>query len=410
LKEIIPQIFLKEDLAALQVNKIPEVVEMVNHILDQGIEEEASDIHFEPKKKNVIVRFRKDGDLFTYKEVEHRLYIKLLSRIKVLSKMNIADFRNCQDGKMEYISERNNQAYKVDVRISIIPTIFGEKMVMRLLDQQKKYLQLHKLGFTPTQLKMINDFVNFQNGMLLCVGPTGSGKTSTLYSILQQFDHQQLNITSIEDPIEYQIENINQCQINEKTNVNFHKTIKYVLRQDPDVIMIGEIRDEETAKLAVRATITGHRVLSTLHTKNAISTVVRLIDMGVQPYYLNSALNGIIGQRLLKKNCPFCSIKVIPTEEEMELLGGEYPGNIMIGQGCKVCNQKGTTTRVLVAEVLLFDDRVKDLIRRKTDRKTIRKELGIIHKYNLVEQGKSLLFSGIIPFSEYRKLLFTDEF
>ena len=410
MKEIIPQIFLKEDLAALQVNKIPEVVEMVNHILDQGIEEEASDIHFEPKKKNVIVRFRKDGDLFTYKEVEHRLYIKLLSRIKVLSKMNIADFRNCQDGKMEYISERNNQAYKVDVRISIIPTIFGEKMVMRLLDQQKKYLQLHKLGFTPTQLKMINDFVNFQNGMLLCVGPTGSGKTSTLYSILQQFDHQQLNITSIEDPIEYQIENINQCQINEKTNVNFHKTIKYVLRQDPDVIMIGEIRDEETAKLAVRATITGHRVLSTLHTKNAISTVVRLIDMGVQPYYLNSALNGIIGQRLLKKNCSFCSIKAIPTEEELEILGGKCPGNIMIGQGCKVCNFKGTTSRVLVAEVLLFDDRVKDLIRRKTDRKTIRKELGTIHKHNLVEQGKSLLFNGIIPFSEYRKLLFTDEF
>lgn len=383
-------------------------VRLVNSFINKGIQEKASDIHIEPKESQFVIRFRINGDMLEYDRLEKETLSKVVIRIKVMGGMNITDSRKCQDGKFEF-SAGIKEKHKIDIRVSIVPTIFGEKLVLRILNRHNISLKLSELGFTTTQLMKIQNLLHYSNGMVLCCGPTGSGKSTTLYSMIEEMEHQNLNITSVEDPVEYKIPAINQILVNDKADITFANTLKYVLRQDPDVIMIGEIRDKETVDLAIRASITGHLVLSTLHTKNATSTITRLLDMGVESYYINASLGGVIAQRLVKKICPYCKTSYIPTKEELVIFKEIDQALLYFGKGCELCNHTGSQERILVSEVLTLTDAVKTLIQKGYDQVKFKEELEKIHDDSLHTNCKQLLLQGIIPLEEFKRFLFLDQ-
>lgn len=382
-------------------------VRLVNSFIKKGIQKRSSDIHIEPKENQVIIRFRINGDMVEYDRLEKETLSKILIRIKVMGNMDITESRKCQDGKFEF-HYNNSQLQKIDIRVSVIPTIFGEKMVLRILNRHNFSLKLDELGFTPDQLNKIKNLLHYSSGMILCSGPTGSGKSTTLYSMIEGLKHKNFNITSIEDPVEYKIPMINQILVNEKANITFSNTLKYVLRQDPDVIMIGEIRDKDTVDLAIRASITGHLVLSTLHTKSAASTIARLLDMGVEPYYINAALGGIIAQRLVKKICQNCKATYIPTKEEKFMLLEHETKPLYYGKGCDQCNQTGSQERILVSEILLLTDSIKTLILKEFEEEKFKQELQKIHYDSLQQNCKKLLLQGTISLEEYKRFQFMD--
>ena len=383
-------------------------VRLVNSFINKGIQEKASDIHIEPKENQLIIRFRINGDMVEYERLDKETLSKVVIRIKVMGGMNITDSRKCQDGKFEFpIGKKDKQ--KIDIRVSIIPTIFGEKLVLRILNRHNISLRLSELGFTTTQLRKIQNLLQYSNGMVLCCGPTGSGKSTTLYSMIEGMKHKKINITSVEDPVEYKIPTINQILVNEKANITFANTLKYVLRQDPDVIMIGEIRDKETVDLAIRASITGHLVLSTLHTKNVTSTITRLLDMGVEPYYIAASLGGIIAQRLVKKICPYCKTSYIPTKEESLIFKDIDQELLYYGKGCELCNHTGSQERILVSEVLVLTDVVKALIQKGLNQDKFKEELEKMHDDSLQANCKHLLLQGIISLEDFKRFLFLDQ-
>jgi len=382
-------------------------IRLVNSFIKKGIQENASDIHIEPKESQLIIRFRINGDMVEYDRLEKDTLSKIVIHIKVLGGMSITDSRKCQDGKFEFKAE-NDYEQIIDIRVSIIPTIFGEKLVLRILNRHNISLKLSELGFTKTQFKKIESLLHYSSGMVLCCGPTGSGKSTTLYSMIEGLQHTALNVTSIEDPVEYKIPTINQILVNEKANITFANTLKYVLRQDPDVIMIGEIRDKETVDLAIRASITGHLVLSTLHTRNAPSTITRLLDMGIEPYYINASLGGVIAQRLVKKICQNCKTIYTPTKEESLIMKDIEERQTFYGEGCELCNHTGSRERVLVSEVLVLTESVKTLIQKGFNQEIFKKELMKIHDDSLQANCKSLLLQEIISLEEYKRFLFMD--
>ncbi|TAH63605.1 MAG: GspE/PulE family protein [Gottschalkiaceae bacterium] len=348
--------FDEEDLT--EVNSAP-VVKLVNSIISQAIKMKASDIHIEPSEKNIRIRYRVDGDLQEIMNLSNKSLMAIVTRIKIMGRMDIAERRIPQDGRIETEIEGRD----IDMRISTLPTVYGEKIVIRLLDREGFNFTKEDLGFSDYDLKIFNKILKQPYGIILVTGPTGSGKTTTLYTILKDLNREEKNIITVEDPVEYKLNGINQVQVNNKAGLTFANGLRSILRQDPDIIMVGEIRDSETAEIAVRASITGHLVLSTLHTNDTASTVVRLIDMGIEPYLVSTSVIGIISQRLVKKLCPDCKVPYKPNSREKSIFGLDEAQDFTLYKplGCNKCF-KGYRGRIPVHEIMYIDQDIRKLI------------------------------------------------
>lgn len=340
------------------------VVKFVNGILMEAIRQRTSDIHFEPYEKKFRVRFRVDGNLIEAASPPISSGPAIISRIKIMSRLDIAERRRPQDGRLKIIMNKENR--EMDFRVSSVPTMWGEKIVMRLLDKSNLQLDMTKLGFEEEDLRLFKNSVNLPQGMVLITGPTGSGKTTTIYSALAELNKLDTNISTAEDPIEFNLEGINQVQMNPDIELNFSSALRAFLRQDPDVIMVGEIRDLETAEIAFKAASTGHMVVSTLHTNDAPATIVRLTEMGIPPYLITSTLNLVVAQRLVGRICESCKEQIQVPEETLLNLGvpkGDIPRfNVCRGAGCSNCNNSGIKGRMAIYELMPMVEKVKDAI------------------------------------------------
>jgi type IV pilus assembly protein PilB len=336
------------------------VVRLVNSILSQGIREGASDVHISPEKENVQVRFRVDGKLHEVPAPPKSMFLPIISRLKILANMDIAVSRIPQDGRFT-VKMKNKD---INIRASTIPSIYGENMVLRLLDTSNSIYSLERLGMTDPDRKKLEAMIHKPYGMILSTGPTGSGKSTSLYSILKKVNQPDINIITVEDPVEYRIEKIRQVQLNRKAGMTFASGLRSILRQDPDVIMVGEIRDAETANIAVQAALTGHRVMSTLHTNDAAGAMTRLIDMGVEPFLVATVMLASFAQRLVRKVCNQCKAPYRPTEEMVRYWKlDEFPNaDLVQGQGCFSCMHTGYKGRTGVYEVLVIDENTQNLI------------------------------------------------
>ncbi len=334
------------------------IVKFVNTLIFNAISSNASDIHIEPSKENTKIRMRIDGQLIEKMKINSGAHNSLVTRIKIMSKLDISEKRIPQDGRIE-IQEGETT---FDLRVSTIPTVYGEKIVIRVLGGMGNLLDIKKLGLNAINKEYLRKILKSPNGIVLVSGPTGSGKTTTLYSILKSVNKSTVNIITIEDPVEYRLEGISQVQVNNKTGLTFASGLRSILRQDPDVIMLGEIRDTETAEIAVKAAITGHLVLSTIHTNSAAGTIPRLIDMGIEPFLLSSAVVGVVSQRLIKKLCPKCKFEYTSTPEEMKYLEINSPTRIYKATGCPECEQTGYKGRIAIHEILPVTSKIKKLI------------------------------------------------
>jgi len=352
------------------------VVTLVNAILADASKRGASDIHFEPYEKVFRIRFRLDGVLQEIMTPPQRLKNAMISRIKVIANMDIAERRLTQDGRIKL---KSSQGQELDLRVSVLPTLFGEKIVMRLLDKSNLQLDMAKLGFDTQNLKDFKEAIYKPYGMILLTGPTGSGKSTTLYSALSELNKADVNISTAEDPVEYSLMGVNQVQVRDEIGLNFASCLRSFLRQDPDIIMVGEVRDLETAQIAVKAALTGHLVLSTLHTNDAPSTVDRLINMGVESFLLTSSINLIVAQRLVRKICGNCKTPVEVSSEILINIGVD-PAEVASGfptfrgQGCPNCNQTGYKGRVAIYEVMVLHDALKEIILRGVSAADLKRE------------------------------------
>ncbi|RMH26790.1 MAG: type II secretion system protein GspE [Planctomycetota bacterium] len=338
------------------------VIRYVNFILHTAAKEGASDIHIEPGEKKVKVRFRIDGVLFESMQPPRSMAAAITSRLKIMANLDISERRLPQDGRIRVTI----QSRRMDLRLSTIPTPYGEKCVLRILDTRSINVELGDLGFDEQTLALWGRQIEEPHGIILVTGPTGSGKTTTLYASLRQMDKVKFNISTVEDPIEYHLDGVTQTQIHEKIDMTFGRTLKALLRQDPDVIMIGEIRDHETAHTAVQAALTGHLVLSTLHTNDAPSSVTRLVNIGLEPFLVGAAVNAVLAQRLVRRICPHCKEPAAPTGELAEFLdmNGIAHESVFKGAGCERCRQTGYSGRVGLYELLIADDALRDVIAR----------------------------------------------
>ncbi len=380
------------------------IVKLLNTLVQQAYTRKASDIHIEPFKDIVLIRMRIDGDLIEYMRVTPSTHRSLITRLKILSAMNIAEKRIPLDGRFDFQYE----GVTIDLRVSTLPTTYGEKAVLRLLGTAlSKEVGLEELGMSPENAKKFMHICNAPNGVVLVTGPTGSGKSTTLYTVLGNLNRPNVNITTIEDPVEKKVMGINQVQVNEKAGLTFAAGLRSILRQDPDIVMIGEIRDYETAEITMRASITGHLVLSTLHTNDSCATVARLIDMGVAPYLVAAAVNGILAQRLVKRLCPKCKKLEKLTEEQKELIGDKQMDSAYVPIGCPSCNYTGYSGRFAIHEVLSFDTDIRTLITKGASTERLREyavEKGMefmdTNVRNRVREGETSL-------EEYLKIIFT---
>lgn len=385
------------------VNSAP-VVKLVNTIIEQAVSMKASDIHIEPFENNIRVRLRLDGDLQEIMSFSKKSHMAIVTRIKIMGKMDIAERRIPQDGRVEMDIDGKS----IDMRISSLPTVYGEKIVIRLLDRDNFSYAKEDLGFSSNNLKLFNKIIKQPYGIILVTGPTGSGKTTTLYAILKELNKEEKNIITVEDPVEYKLYGINQVQVNTKAGLTFASGLRSMLRQDPDIIMVGEIRDSETAEIAVRASITGHLVLSTLHTNDTASTVIRLIDMGIEPYLVSTSIVGIISQRLVKKLCNSCKTSYIASNSEKRMLGISESADIKLYKpnGCNKCI-KGYRGRIPVHEILYMDEEIRKLVDNRSTTDEIRNfaiENGMTTLYkNAVE----LALNGITSVEEVLRVGFT---
>jgi type IV pilus assembly protein PilB len=336
------------------------IIKLVNQLLQQAVVQRASDIHIDSQETKILIRYRIDGTLRTERVLPKHMQGVLIARIKIMSNLNITEQRIPQDGRMKM----NIDMYEIDLRISTLPTIYGEKIVIRILNLNTAINDLGQLGFESSNLEKMNQLIQKQHGIVLITGPTGSGKSSTLYAVLNQLNSEEVNIITVEDPVEYQLEGINQIQVNSNVGLTFASGLRSILRQDPNIIMVGEIRDSETADMAIRASITGHLVLSTLHTNDSIGTVTRLIDMGVEPFLIASSLNGVISQRLIRRVCRDCRKEVEASEREKEIFRsrGMLVKKVYVSKGCPTCNMTGYRGRLAIHEVLVVDDELRHMM------------------------------------------------
>ena len=377
------------------INQAP-AIRLVNAIIERAVTERASDIHIEPRETEVSVRMRIDGLLRDILTVPRELQSAVISRIKVMSSLDITERRVPQDGRFN-VKIRDKD---IDLRISTLPTVYGEKVVARLLDKSGMRLSRDSIGLSEEDMRKYERLIRIKNGVILIVGPTGSGKSTTMYTMVGDLNKREVNLVTLEDPVEYNIDGVNQVQINEKTGMTFASGLRSILRQDPDIIAVGEIRDGETAEIAMRSAITGHVVLSTIHTSDALGTVERLVDMGVEPYLVASALKGVFSQRLVRRICPHCRQAYSPTEEEQAELGLEYDPNRTFyrGKGCPECFDTGYRGRTGVFEIFPLSIQVRRMIAANAGREAIEKLLtqpdsGFVslrqNAIKLVEEGKT---------------------
>jgi len=336
------------------------IIKMVNQILSNAVLQKASDIHFDPQETKMIVRYRVDGMLRQERILPQSMQSVVTARIKILANLDITEHRIPQDGRIKL----NLDFHPVDIRVSTLPTVFGEKIVMRLLDMSSTINDINNLGFNSLNSKRFRELIEKPNGIILITGPTGSGKSSTLYAALNKLNNEAVNIITVEDPVEYQLEGVNQVQVNQNVGMTFAAGLRSILRQDPNIIMVGEIRDTETAEVAIRASLTGHLVLSTLHTNDSIGTITRLIDMGVEPFMLASSLSGVVSQRLVRKVCRDCAEEQEPSKREIEIFAkrGIKIDKIMRGKGCSFCNMTGYKGRMALHEVLVMTEDMQRVI------------------------------------------------
>ena len=380
----------KSNIESANVANAP-VVRMVNSIISDAVKSGTSDIHIEAMEDRVRVRFRIDGDLKEVMTLEKNVLSALITRIKILGRMDISERRIPQDGRVETVIDDR----PIDLRISVLPTVHGEKAVLRILDRNGLVVGKDQLGFTPKNLELFDKIIKAPEGMILLTGPTGSGKTTTLYAVLKELNNIKKNIITLEDPVEYRLDGINQVQINSKAGMTFASGLRSILRQDPDIVMLGEIRDGETAQIAVRAAITGHVVLSTLHTNDSVSTIARLVDMGIETYMVSSAVVGIIAQRLIKKICPRCKEYYIPSMEEMILLGMESPNYLCRGKGCNFCGGSGYAGRTAIHEILVVDREIRNMVNKGEEADKIKNAAKIKGMSTLSGSAKQLVLSGV---------------
>ncbi len=376
-------------------NGAPAVI-IVDYIINSAVKVGASDIHIEPEDNEVRVRYRIDGELIQFYNIPMGVYSSVITRLKVLCNMDISEKRLPQDGKCHHCYL---QKY-LDLRVSTIPTIFGEKFVIRILDKNNFYCSLENIYDDEKQRKRIKTLLNSHGGIILSTGPTGSGKSTTLYAMINELNKNNMNITTIEDPVEYTMKGINQINVNSKLGLTFAAGLRSILRQDPDIIMVGEIRDEETALIAIRAAITGHLVLSTLHTNTAMGTINRLVEMGIQRYLLADALIAVISQRLIRKICSSCKAAYMPTEAEIKILNINACKSLYKGKGCALCHHSGYKGRTVVSQIVLFDEKLK--------RKMTSTDLNFYDELSggegMTEQCKKLVLSGITTVEEFIKI------
>lgn len=392
-----------EDMYSEDVNNSP-IVQLVKTMIETAVRKRSSDIHIEPMEKQVRVRYRIDGTLYEQKTYSPKILPALVARIKIVGGMDIAEKRKPQDGRITQIVDKT----EYDIRVSILPTVYGEKIVMRLTSKQALTKSKADLGLNKDELKVFDHILSNPHGILLVTGPTGSGKSTTLYTALSALNSTEVNIITVEDPVEANIDGINQVQTNNKANLTFASALRSILRQDPDIIMIGEIRDTETAAIAVQASITGHLVVSTLHTNSAASSVTRLEDMGIEDYLIADSVVGIIAQRLVRRLCPQCKVEYTPDEEECELLNVDpaNPPKIFRHRGCKMCDETGFKGRIGVYEIMEVTHDLKNVIARGGNADEI-KEQALKDGMNTLRMSATrYVLEGITSVPEMRKVSF----
>ena len=391
---------LEETPELLEATDEAPVIKLVNLILFQAVKERASDIHIEPYARELKVRYRIDGILYPRLSPPKRLQSSIISRLKIMAKLDIAEKRLPQDGRIP-IKIANKD---IDIRVSIIPTTFGERVVLRLLDKSSVLMGMEEIGLWPDHLKTLTKLVDQPNGILFVTGPTGSGKTTTLYAALSHINSPDKNIITIEDPVEYQLPGIGQIQVNPKIGLTFASGLRSVLRHDPDVILVGEVRDAETAEIAIQAALTGHLVFSTLHTNDAASAITRLVDMGVEPFLVASVVRAIIAQRLVRVVCPECKGEYGPEAEGLREAGidpSRLEGKrIYRGKGCPACSQTGYRGRTGIYEILIVTEGIRQLIMKKADSATIGRLAISEGMRTLREDGARKVMAGITTLEE----------
>ena len=378
-------------------------IRFVNSVIQRAITERASDIHLEPQEGEMVVRMRIDGVLRRVFTVPANLQATVIARLKIMGGMNIAERKIPQDGRAMVTAKDK----EIDLRISSIPTIYGEKIVLRLLDKSSGHINRKTIGLEGEDEKKYDRLLKNSSGVILIVGPTGSGKSTTMCAMIQELCNEQTNIMTLEDPVEYNIPGANQCQINEKTGMTFAVGLRSILRQDPDVISVGEIRDGETASIAVRAAITGHLVISTLHTNDAVSTISRLVDIGVEPYMISSALRGVVSQRLVRKICPHCRKAYTPTEEEKRMVGIPENEDVTFykGEGCQECGRTGYRGRRGVFEILTLDAALRREVANNASSEELTKtalENGFV---TMKDNCRRLVLEGVTTVAEAAKAI-----
>ena len=393
-------------LKTFDFEKLP-IVEIVNEIIIDATKHRASDIHFDPLNDNLKVRIRIDGALIDYCVVPNLFKRNLITRVKIISGMNITENRLPQDGAIK----TSLNGVPLDMRVSSLPTNQGEKIVIRILDYSMSIQGLEKLGFTKDNYDKIIKMINTPNGIILTTGATGSGKSTTVYSILQKLNKEESNIITVEDPVEMDLPGINQVQVSSEIGLTFANVLRSILRQDPDIIMIGEIRDDETAEIAVRASITGHLVLSTLHTNDSLNTIERLLDMEVERYLLAASLTGIISQKLARKLCPYCRKKVQTNQYQKHLfkknLNVDLNEIFIAGDGCEHC-MNGYNGRIAIHEVLPIDDNIRDAISNNVKKEQLRELVYKADVKTLLQDGLLKVANGLTSFEEIIKLIELD--
>lgn len=381
-------------------------VRLVNQLITTGVQMKASDIHIDPHETKILIRYRVDGILHTERELSKNIYGLLIARIKIMANLNITESRLPQDGRIKI----DVNHVPIDLRISLLPTVYGEKVVIRILDLSSVMIKLSELGFNKVNLQKFVSMIERPSGMVLITGPTGSGKTTTLYAAINHLNTEEVNIITVEDPVEYQISGVNQVQVNPSIGLDFARGLRSILRQDPNIVMIGEIRDTETADIAVRASLTGHLVFSTLHTNSALTTIPRLLDMDVEPYLVVSSLTGVVAQRLIRKICKECMVAYEPSEMEKNLFAkrGIKVDKLYKGEGCPSCRNSGYRGRVAIHEVLVIDETIRNMLTNHNSLDDIKRyamKQGMIF---LVDDGLLKAKSGLTTVKEVLRVALQD--
>ncbi len=383
------------------------IVDVVNDIILDAVASGASDIHFDQREKELLIRMRVDGDLIDYSLVPATVKKNLVTRIKIIAGMNMTESRLPQDGAIKMVKDDKY----IDMRVSSLPTGYGEKVVIRILDYSRSLSGLDSLNFSPKNYEKILKLLDIPNGIILVTGATGSGKSTTVYSMLQNINSEDVNIITVEDPVEMKIEGINQVQVNHEIGLTFGNALRSILRQDPDIIMIGEIRDDETARIAVRASITGHLVLSTIHTNNSLNTIERLLDMDVERYLLGAALSGVISQKLARSLCPNCKRRRKSSNYEKSIIKTALKldvDEIYEPVGCEKCHG-GYFGRVAIHEVLLMNQKIRDAITNNTKKDELRKLVYESDVTTMLQDGLEKVIDGQTSFEEILKLIDLDD-